>query len=206
MIRSFSQIKQDLFVIITRNYKTNGFFLELGSRHPIVNNNTYLLEKYYNWTGLLIELDKQYEKLYKIYRKSPYIINDATKLDYISILKKYNFPNDIDYLQIDLDVENGSTIKTLELFDKYVFNEYKFACITFEHDKYIGDLGVKTKNKSMEIFKKHGYILYFENVSLPFNPPQFEDWYIHPSLVDMNTVNKIMTTESLKWYEIIQRI
>jgi len=49
---------------------------------------------------------------------------------------------------------------------------------------------IDTKNKSIEIFKK--YVMVFENI----NDKQdlsvaFEDWYVHPDLVDMNYINEL---------------
>ncbi len=43
-MESFSQAKQDIFVSKVCNVN-NGYFLEIGSNHPITHNNTYLLEK-----------------------------------------------------------------------------------------------------------------------------------------------------------------
>ena len=39
------QAQQDKFVLNVLNEKKNGYFLEIGSNHPININNTYLLEK-----------------------------------------------------------------------------------------------------------------------------------------------------------------
>ena len=102
------QSKQDEFVIKMLNFKTNGYFLEIGSNHPITINNSYILEKNYNWNGLMVEYDQQYEQLYKEHRTSNYIIQDATTIDYETLFIKYNFPKNIDYLQIDLEVNNNS--------------------------------------------------------------------------------------------------
>ena len=38
------QINQDIFVLTCLNNKQNGSFLEIGSEHPIIINNTYFLE------------------------------------------------------------------------------------------------------------------------------------------------------------------
>ena len=99
MTQTFSQSFQDLFVSKILNYKFNGYFLEIGTNHPITNNNTYLLESEYNWKGLLVECDKIFENLYKIHRpNSLYIIDDARNIDYKHILDDNNFPLNIDYL------------------------------------------------------------------------------------------------------------
>jgi hypothetical protein len=104
-----------------------------------------------------------------------------------------------------LDVDNKSTLDTLLLLNETILDEYKFATITFEHDIYRGDY-FNTRNISREIFKNKGYILVFPDVSVFFEGDyrQFEDWYVHPDLVDMDLINKIKTNESLKTEEIIK--
>ena len=52
------QAGQDKFVINILKEKCNGFFLEIGSNDPIEINNSYILEKKYNWKGIMIEYDK----------------------------------------------------------------------------------------------------------------------------------------------------
>lgn len=52
---SESQIFQDLFVINELNYKKNGFFVEIGAANGKHLSNTYLLEKYFKWNGLVVE-------------------------------------------------------------------------------------------------------------------------------------------------------
>ena len=39
-MHSNSQAYQDLFVLKMLNYKRDGSFLEIGSNHPIIHNNT----------------------------------------------------------------------------------------------------------------------------------------------------------------------
>jgi hypothetical protein len=198
-MNSYSQSAQDLFVEAITKGKKNGYFVEIGSNHPSIHNNTYLLEKKYNWKGLMVEYDKSFENLYKINRQnSIYELNDARLVNYKEILYKNNFPKNIDYLQIDLDVDNKSTLNTLLLLNSTIFDEYKFATITFEHDIYLGNY-FDTQKISRQILTDRGYLLVFPNVSVFWQGSykQFEDWYVHPDLVDIDYVNKIKTTESL---------
>ena len=204
---SHSQAGQDTFVLNVLKHKKNGWYVEIGTHCPIsLGNNTYFLERDYEWRGLMVEYDRSFEEKYKIHRpKSWYIIDDARRIDYYSFLKEKAFPKEIDYLQIDLDVNNRSTLDTLELFDSTVFTEYKFATITFEHDIYTGDY-FNTRAESRKIFEKRGYILVFPDVQVQYggwNP--FEDWYVHPDLVDMDYVNRIKCDRSLTHIEIDNR-
>lgn len=203
-MKSNSQASQDIFVRkITKN-KTNGTFLEIGSNHPIIHNNSFLLETENNYKGLMVEYDSSFENAYKIHRpNSIYVIGDAQKVNYKEILDNNNFPKKIDYLQIDLDVNNRSTLNTLELFDRTVFDIYKFATVTFEHDIYTGNY-FDTQQISREIFEKRGYILVFPDVSVFWENKwcKFEDWYVHPELIDIAIINKIKSDISLSHEEI----
>jgi hypothetical protein len=189
----FSQACQDKFILNVLKFKKSGYFLEIGSNHPININNTYTLEKNYNWKGIMIEYDNSFKNLYEEHRpNSISIINDATKIDYKNVFEINNTPSEIDYLQIDLEVNNRSTLTTLEILDKDIFNNYKFATITFEHDIYTGNF-YDTRNKSRQIFEQRGYICVFRDVCDHIPAIVFEDWYVHPDLVDMDYVNNLIS-------------
>ena len=185
------QAQQDKFILNILNNKKNGYFLEIGSHDPININNTYILEKNYNWKGIMVEYNNYFLNSYKQNRpNSIYIINDATKIDYKNLFEINNVPLNIDYLQIDLEVENGSTLNTLKKIDCEVMDKYKFATITFEHDIYHTNY-MNTRYESRKIFEKRGYLRVFSDINnAGINP--FEDWYIHPDLVDMVFVNKLI--------------
>jgi hypothetical protein len=185
-----SQAGQDKFILNVLNQKRDGYFLEIGSNHPVNINNTYLLESRYNWKGVMVEYEHSFLSLYQQYRpNSIHVINDATQVDYKSVFETNNFPFSLDYLQIDLEAINGSTLMALQNLHANIFDTYKFATITFEHDVYHTNFG-NTRLVSRDIFKNRGYVCVFEDISCDGNA--FEDWYVHPELVDMNYVNKLI--------------
>ena len=104
-------------------------------------------------------------------------------------------------MQIDLDENNKSALNALELFDKTVFNQYTFAIIQFEHE-YIHSNKWKTKEKSIDILEKRGYINVFENVCCVRGAPA-EDWYVHPSLVDMEYVKYLQSKNEKNYHTIV---
>jgi len=179
----FSQSWQDLFVLTALEGKRNGTYLEIGAGWPVLNNNTYLLRKF-GYTGLSIDSNIfNVEEDWKSTRHDDqYIIADALSLDYLDLLSKNNFPDNIDYLQIDIDPDEAN----LELLFKIPFDCYKFATITFETDVFRGNQHVQAK--SQEFLQDHGYILLIENVHVKNWETQtwepFEDWYVHPELVN----------------------
>jgi len=185
------QANQDKFVLNVLKEKRNGYFLEIGSNDPIDINNTYLLETNYNWKGIMVEYDEKFLPLYKEHRpNSIHVISDATIVDYKNIFETNNLPLSFDYLQIDLEANNGSTLKTLQKLDNEIFDTYKFATVTFEHDIYHTNYD-NTREKSRDIFKKRGYTCVFEDINNQGVNP-YEDWYVHPDLVDMNYVNELI--------------
>ena len=205
-MKTFSQASQDIFVRALTNRKNNGTFLEIGSNDPITHNNTYILENEHNYRGIMVEYDNYFESAYKIHRpNSLYIINDAQKVNYREILENNNFPTEIDYLQIDLDVNNRSTLNVLELLNNTVFDKYKFRTLTFEHDIYTGNW-FNTQEISRNIFKERGYILVFPDVSVFWEGKycKFEDWYVHKDLVNADIIKNIKSELSLPNEEIVK--
>lgn len=99
-------------------------------------------------------------------------------------------------MQIDLEVDNGSTIQTLQKLDNEIFDTYKFATVTFEHDIYNKNFD-NTRLKSREIFKKRGYVCVFEDINNGGFP--YEDWYVNPELVDMNYVNQLIENNKINY-------
>jgi hypothetical protein len=201
-MKYFGQSAQDLFVLKCLNFKLNGTFLEIGSNHPININNTYILETRYDWKGIMVEYTDDFTELYKAHRPNSYhLIQDATRINFPDEFKKIDMPAAIDYLQIDLEVNNRSTISTLENLDTQVMDTHKFAVVTFEHDIYRGDF-FSTREISRSIFDRRGYIRVFSDV-MNSNLP-YEDWYVHPDLVNMDYINKIKRTDSIEYIDIVK--
>jgi hypothetical protein len=205
----YGQAAQDFFVTSILKNKTNGYFLEIGSNHPINGNNTYKMEKELGWKGIMVEYDSSFHSSYiKERPNSIHLIGDARSFDYLEELQKANFPNNMDYLQIDLDVDNRSTLDVLEKLNSTVFNTYKFATITFEHDIYRGDY-FNTRAISRKIFESRGYIRIFPDIAVDYNDLKsipFEDWYVHPDIVDIDLINKLIHHTSSHYSIIVDKL
>ena len=99
----YGQARQDKFVANVLKEKSNGYFLEIGSSHPIKINNTYVLETEYNWKGIMVEYSNEWLDLYKDFRKnSIHIIQDARTIDYKTLFEENNVPHNIDQLFLEL--------------------------------------------------------------------------------------------------------
>ena len=55
LVESKSQNGQDLFALLSNDFKKDGVFIEFGAYDGVIFSNTYLLEKQFGWTGILID-------------------------------------------------------------------------------------------------------------------------------------------------------
>lgn len=53
--KTTTQNFQDIWVLYETKFKKNGFFVEFGATNGVDYSNTYLLEKEYDWKGILAE-------------------------------------------------------------------------------------------------------------------------------------------------------
>lgn len=180
-----SQVYQDMFILTILNGKNNGSYLEIGSSEPFKNNNTALLEKQFGWNGVGIEYSENFVKQYKDHRSNTILCIDALLVNYTKLLEKY-FPNTntIDYLQLDIEPPRNTYQALLSI----PFDKYKFAVITYEHDYYV-DISKSYRDKSRHYLTELGYKLIISNIS-PDNNSPFEDWWIHPELVDNKIIDQ----------------
>jgi tetratricopeptide (TPR) repeat protein len=176
----YGQVMQDLFVLSVLNGKRKGTYLEIGSCYAYRGNNTVLLEKEFEWTGIGIEYDENYVNDYRAHRSNPVIHADALKVNYDEVLSKIAVDGVVDYLQLDCEPSNV----TYEIMERIPFDKYKFAVITYEHDHHI-DMTRSYRDKSRKFLEERGYELLVGNVS-PDEISAFEDWWIHPDLINKN--------------------
>lgn len=185
IIRNYSQIYQDMFILSMLNGKRNGTFLEIGGADPFLGNNTALLEKDFTWTGVSLEYDSKFIENYRNNRSAKLIQDDALTVDYRKILQENFSGNVIDYLQLDIEPARN----TYECMLRIPFDDYKFAVITYEHDYYV-DVTRSYRDKSREFLTSKGYVLVANDLS-PDGISNFEDWWVHPELVDASILEKM---------------
>jgi FkbM family methyltransferase len=66
MLKSNSQLNQDINVVSFYNNLRNGYFIEIGASDGVSLSNTYLLEKEYEWKGICVEpIPDEFNKLIK---------------------------------------------------------------------------------------------------------------------------------------------
>lgn len=204
IVRNFSEAFQDLFVLTILNGKRNGTYLEIGSGHPIYRNNTYLLEKDFEWTGISIDYSTELINEFKKTRLNKCIESDATQLNFNDVtsdiantgLEEHKV---IDYLQIDCDLPEI----TYQILLNIDFSKTKFRVITFEHD-YYADSSKLIQGMANQVLTAHGYELIAENIA-PDGVRNYEDWWVCSDLVDhdilqefKHNVSKLQGTKQAK--------
>lgn len=180
---SYSQSMQDIFVLTLLDGKKNGTYLELGSFEPIKYNNTFLLT-HFDWTGISIDIDKKLNDLWKQQRPgNKFLAINAMTLDYASLLTENDFPEIIDYLQIDIDQGQGD----VDVLSNLLATKKRFAVITFEHEQIF-------QKQSSDLLSAHGYELLAENIVckdfLNDTWHIFEDWWIDSNVVNKKIIDK----------------
>mgnify|MGYP006269433765 CR=1 FL=1 len=164
---------QDQFAIEQLGYKHNGTFLDIGCAHPIDSNNTYRLEKEYNFRGVSIDRDNWIVDWHRERYGSMFIQADALTLDYPAM---FRHTDRIDYLSIDIDPGEQS-LAVLKMLPPTT----RFSVITFEFENPVSEIKNESKRHLLEL----GYQLVVENVSIVYNGLDcpFEDWYIDPTVI-----------------------
>lgn len=193
---SYSQAKQDLWVLEMLKNKRNGYFLDIGAFDGIELSNSYLLEKEFNWTGLCVEAhpasfavliknrkcqcanfaltnfcgELKFDLECKLNSKISPSGYKVKAIDFKQLFIEFNVPRHIDYLSLDIE---GNELVALSVFP---FDLYKCSLMTIEHNLYLGDSLNKYEIKKLLL--TNGYKIYRENVS-DHNGVVFEDWYIY---------------------------
>lgn len=182
--QSSSQHGQDRFpyeLIVKPEGKLDGSFIDCGCNDPVSCNNTYALEQI-GWRGLLNDIIPDCVRSCAV-RKSPFVLDDATTMNWRDVLQQHNLYHDaIDYLSLDVDAATLATLKNLPL------GRVKFRTITIEHDSYI--YGPGPRDEMRAILATLGYDLVCADVMAGDNSP-YEDWWIFKGSVNAEIADKL---------------
>lgn len=186
---SQSQSFQESFVLNVLNEKRSGYYVEVGSNHPIILNNTYILESEYGWKGFGFDYSESLTTLYSRVRENQAICCDATYFNFGKFFLENDIPERVDYLQLDIE-PSAQTLKALMLMP---FHQHKFAVITFEHDLYANKEHLAVQDKAFCFLSEQGYLRVVKNVMSHGNA--YEDWYVNPDLVPKQNYMEFLSEE-----------
>lgn len=188
--------EQEQFVLNVLDNKKNGYYVELGAAHSVNGSNTYRLENEFEWSGVSFEIVPELHKEVSENRKNPCVLGDATKFDYIKYFQENNFPDQIDYLQIDIDSgykldgrPQGNAYLSLHGLIAVPLNKYRFSVITFEHDANMYWRNAAMRDAQREILDSLGYSLVVRQIH--------EDWWIDPNVISLETYRPFFKWQTL---------
>lgn len=199
---SSAQLLQDLFVLEQLHFKKNGYFIEFGAADGIRHSNTYLLEKEFDWKGILAEPASIWHKSLHANRsaivdtrcvwdesgKTLEFLEDASAE--LSSPTEYRNQGIHKDRRIDAQKYKVSTVSLLEMLQEYdAPREIDYLSIdtegsefrilnAFDWDSYKFNVITVEHNYSKErhsiskLLQLNGYKQIFEELS------KFDDWYI----------------------------
>lgn len=146
---SQSQLSQDVVALMVANRKKNGYFVEFGASNGKDLSNTYLLEKEYEWDGLLCEPNPAFTERLKatrdaeimtraVYSKSDLQMNFSLSGE-LSSLTDYSTADQFSHIRIRSPKISVSTISLLD------------ALLEAKAPKFIDYLSVDTEGSELEV-------------------------------------------------------
>lgn len=159
-----SQLLQDIFVISMLDRKFDGYFIEAGASDGMDCSNTFLLEKKFNWAGLLVEPSQSsFEKLRinrngvpvnaALWSKSELQLSfTQTVSPGLSTITSFK---DSDFLSLDRKVLAEYKVPTISLVDLLIKNH---------SPKEIDYLSLDTEGSEFEILRDFNFDMFDFNI------------------------------------------
>lgn len=194
---TYAQSKQDLLALFLLGEKP-GYFVEFGACDGVYLSNTFMLEKYYNWNGLLVEPSHHYTKVLKDVRSS--IIDTScvsnTTGDIVDFLEISNLQG-ISGLEKYAYDDNHSELRK-EFGKRYIVKTISLNDLLNKHDcpSTIDYLSIDTEGSEYSILYKYDFSRKFKFITVEHNNT-YQEPLINQLLTDKGYI-QIMPEES-KW-------
>ena len=158
---SYSFNAVDLIIDYIFKNKNNGFYLDVGSQHPISNNNTYLLFKR-GWSGINIDLDKKNIDLFNTARPNDINLNLAISSD-VAEKKLYFYHDKSPINTLDKVVSDFQTASVKEI-KRIKTTTLDIALQDLKFNNKIDYMNLDVEGHEMDIFKAFNLSLYKPSV------------------------------------------
>jgi FkbM family methyltransferase len=150
---SYSQFGQDLHVLNNIfNGKQNGYFVDIGAFDGVTDSNSYLMEKNFNWKGIIVECNPIWVDNIKHHRRNLFfpcaVYNEDDR-----VMSFYNTGNGLSGL---VETNNHTNIVNSAVVN---VTTKKLTTILKEANapKYIDFLSLDTEGSEYEILKHHDF-------------------------------------------------
>ena len=158
---SYSLNAVDLIIDYIFKNKNNGFYLDVGSQHPISNNNTYLLFKR-EWSGINIDLDKKNIDLFNTARPNDIHLNSAISSDVAE--KKLYFYHDKSPINTLNKVVSDFQTASVKEIKRIKTTTLDIALQNLKFNNKIDYMNLDVEGHEMDIFKAFNLSLYKPSV------------------------------------------
>lgn len=205
---SYSQIRQDLLALFVLG-ETPGYFVEFGACDGIYLSNTFLLETYYNWSGLLVEPSKHFNKILKEKRNAnidTLCVSDVTgeKIEFVEVKDLQGLSGIADYAFNDIHTSTRmrqgftysvDTISLKDLLSKHNCpNVIDYISIDTEGSEYIilNGYDFSTKFKLITVEHNNTYTKDLINdlmiskgyIQILPEESKWDSWYVLPEVME----------------------
>lgn len=194
---SYSQIRQDLLPLFFLGEEP-GYFVEFGACDGVYLSNTFLLETYYGWNGLLVEPSKHYNKVLRQKRtaivdelcvadKTGNVIEfiEVSNLQGLSGIAEFAF-NDI-HTQTRIDQGHSYDVSTISLND--LLNKHNAP-------KIIDYISIDTEGSEYSILNAYDFSRQFKVITVEHNNTYQKD--LINDLMSDRGYRQVLAEES-KW-------
>ena len=154
---SYSFNAVDLIIDYIFKNKNNGFYLDVGSQHPISNNNTYLLFKR-GWSGINIDLDKKNIDLFNTARPNDINLNLAISSN-VAEKKLYFYHDKSPINTLDKVVSDFQTSSVKEI-KRIKTTTLDIALQNLKFNNKIDYMNLDVEGHEMDIFKAFDLSVY----------------------------------------------
>jgi len=204
---STSQLGQDLLALVYSGYKREGFFVEFGATNGKDLSNSFMLERYFEWKGILAEPAMSWHRDLKFNRKCAIETDCVWKESNIRLV--FNEVTSLELSTIDSFSSDDMHVDARKSGKKYFVNSISLNDLLRKHDApYVIDyLSIDTEGSEYEILsnfdfnqyqinfiscehnftetreqihellKMKGYVRVLKEIS------NFDDWYVLQSLI-----------------------
>lgn len=167
---SESQLGQDLFVLAQLDLKNNGYFVEFGAANGKALSNTYLLEKRFDWKGIIAEPARVWHKEIQENR-SCHFEKDCVWTNSMSVFD-FNETDTAELSTIDTFTKCDEHANARKSGKKYKVNTISLLDLLKKYDapKNIDYLSIDTEGSEFEILSAFDFSQYsFEIITCEHN-------------------------------------